>query len=108
MCSPCHKLTTISSVRKVIYRQFSEYNTRSGKELAVWSNLNVRDDIRSVKNLLARGTFGFVKSGIASERWLSLIDRPVMPGDSYSSRRLFSLIFAGTIPVGRGSLGVQP
>lgn len=30
---------------------------------------------------------------------LKRANSPVMPGDSYSSRRLFSLVFAGTIPV---------
>merc|ERR1712093_643040 len=69
-------------LRQIVKEQFSAYNKRVGSEKAVWNELHNRGDLRDVTAQLPRAIFG-----------------PVMPGDSFSSRRLFTLIFAGTIPV---------
>jgi hypothetical protein len=59
-----------------------DFNNRNVGSRAIWRNLAHQDSTQTIRDLLPTALFG-----------------PVMAGDSYSSRRLFSLIFAGTIPV---------
>ena len=101
-------LCTLRRVRAIVKDQFKAYNKRKGRELAKWSELKDRDDIHTVKELLPRAVFGvrccisfsFIEEEtLTCDPFLFVCHKPVMPGDSYSSRRLFSLLFAGTIPV---------
>lgn len=69
-------------VRRVIYNQMKDFNAHHDGPKALWKNLAHQATTEELRNLLPSAVFG-----------------PVMTGDSYSSRRLFSLLFAGTIPV---------